>query len=503
LSDPKKHRPSAYSYLRFSTPEQAKGDSQRRQSDAAKKYALEHALDLVDVTYEDLGVSAFRGANAETGMLGEFCDAVRSGVVPRGSWLLIESLDRLSRNRPRKAVRLLESICEEGITLVTLTDGKVYTEALLDDDPMAFMWAFMVAMRANEESETKSKRLKAAWSQKRKLASERKLTAKVPSWLSLSTDRKDFIVDESRAAVVRSIYEMGADGVGYGKIAEILNGKNVPTFAGGMMWHRSFITKILHAQTPIGTYTPNVLQYADGKRTRQPLEPITNYYPCIVPLELNAAAKARLSLPSTRGRHANTVVTQNILANLCVCPRCHSSVTLVSKGPKDSKRLVCTRAKAGAGCEYTSIPYIEIEQALVSQRDVWLLLDLEENHPLSHHLEALSEEIAKTKASLGGLFGLQSSASRYEIERLDELLIELEKDSAETLALIEQTTPEAVSMKAELVREQLSVNDIDRSKVNVLLKQLLKGAVIGFDDGNIHLLWRHGSEASVKFRWIT
>lgn len=53
--------PKAYSYLRFSRPEQLKGDSRRRQLDLSRQYALEHGLDL-DQEFQDLGVSALRGA---------------------------------------------------------------------------------------------------------------------------------------------------------------------------------------------------------------------------------------------------------------------------------------------------------------------------------------------------------------------------------------------------------------------------------------------------------
>src|SRR5690349_19321284 len=108
----------AYSYLRFSTPEQERGDSFRRQAQLARDYALAHRLELdEELTFRDLGVSAFRGRNAEVGRLGEFREAVRDGVIPRGSYLLLESLDRLSRDKPRKAVKLLEAICEEGIAV--------------------------------------------------------------------------------------------------------------------------------------------------------------------------------------------------------------------------------------------------------------------------------------------------------------------------------------------------------------------------------------------------
>jgi DNA invertase Pin-like site-specific DNA recombinase len=46
----------AFSYLRFSTPEQASGDSRRRQLAMAEKYAAAHHLRLD----QNLGSSLFR-----------------------------------------------------------------------------------------------------------------------------------------------------------------------------------------------------------------------------------------------------------------------------------------------------------------------------------------------------------------------------------------------------------------------------------------------------------
>jgi len=73
----------AYSYLRFSTPEQQRGDSFRRQTQLAQDYAARHGLELdQELSFQDLGVSAFRGRNQETGRLGDFLDAVRSAPSP-------------------------------------------------------------------------------------------------------------------------------------------------------------------------------------------------------------------------------------------------------------------------------------------------------------------------------------------------------------------------------------------------------------------------------------
>jgi DNA invertase Pin-like site-specific DNA recombinase len=78
-------RRKAYSYVRFSTPDQAKGDSKRRQTAMTAEYAERHNLDLDDnLTFQDEGVSSFKGKNAETGKLAEFLEAVRIGASLRG-----------------------------------------------------------------------------------------------------------------------------------------------------------------------------------------------------------------------------------------------------------------------------------------------------------------------------------------------------------------------------------------------------------------------------------
>jgi DNA invertase Pin-like site-specific DNA recombinase len=98
----------AYSYLRFSTPEQTRGDSFRRQLGLARDYAARFGLELDEsLSFKDVGVSAFRGRNSETGQLAVFQEAVSSGLVPEGSFLLVESLDRISRQAARKALRVL------------------------------------------------------------------------------------------------------------------------------------------------------------------------------------------------------------------------------------------------------------------------------------------------------------------------------------------------------------------------------------------------------------
>tara|TARA_B100001057_G_scaffold233544_1_gene233786 strand:- start:381 stop:761 length:381 start_codon:yes stop_codon:yes gene_type:complete len=114
-----------YSYTRFSTPEQAAGDSYRRQTEAARKWAEARGLVLDDrLSFADEGVSAYRGTNTDTDRgLGAFLYACQQGIVEPDSYLLVESLDRISRMSPRRAQRLLDDIVDSGVTIVTLNDG--------------------------------------------------------------------------------------------------------------------------------------------------------------------------------------------------------------------------------------------------------------------------------------------------------------------------------------------------------------------------------------------
>jgi DNA invertase Pin-like site-specific DNA recombinase len=121
--------PKVYSYLRFSTDIQSHGDSIRRQTQLARDYCDTNGLELDEsLTFHDLGVSAFKGANAATGKLGLFLKSIEQGKVTQGDILLIESIDRLSRSAITDALTLFIRILQSGVHIVTLMDRRVYTK---------------------------------------------------------------------------------------------------------------------------------------------------------------------------------------------------------------------------------------------------------------------------------------------------------------------------------------------------------------------------------------
>lgn len=365
--------PKVYSYTRFSTPEQAQGDSHRRQAEAARKWADAKGLSLDDrLSLHDLGVSAYRGANADTDSgLGGFLHACRSGLIAPGSFLLVESLDRISRMTPRRAQRLMDDIVDAGVTVVTLNDGQEYDSYRLDSDPTALLIGMMVSWRAHEESKTKGRRVAAAWQEKRRKVSTgetKAYTAMAPGWLLKSPEGWQLLPEH--AAIVQRIYRDTINGAGEHAIAQALNAERVPVMGRGKMWHRSTVSKILRNPAVIGTLLPGRLDFATGKKRRVMEAPVPNFYPAAVTLDDWTAVRAIKdgSVIRARGKSA-TAPIQNMLAGLARCPECGSAMTRVYKGSRakaGAPKLVCTKAKAGAAAHgYVSVSLDAVHDAIV------------------------------------------------------------------------------------------------------------------------------------------
>ncbi|MFS0850066.1 recombinase family protein, partial [Novosphingobium panipatense] len=364
----------AYSYVRCSTPEQMQGDTFRRQFDLAEQYAAKRGWEIDrTLRLHDAGVSAFRGRNAVEGTLGAFLEHVRSGEISPGSVLLIESLDRLSRQEIDDALWLFLDIIRSDVTIVTLLDEMEYSRESLKG-PMgsvSLIVSLFILSRAHEESATKARRLKEAWRAKRKQAVENNmpLTGVIPAWLRLDRKRHQVELIPERAAIVERIFRDTLSGQGQHQIAMRLNGEGVKPWGRGAYWHRSYIAKILSNDAVIGIMTPHTLDYTEGKRTRTPQEPIKGYYPAAVSealwLDVQAMRTGKVAT-GRRGVHAANPVT-HMLARLAMCPTCGGSMSRVHKGSRSRPSLVCSRARTKAGCTYKSVRIDLLEEAIIDR----------------------------------------------------------------------------------------------------------------------------------------
>ncbi|TIP26252.1 MAG: recombinase family protein [Mesorhizobium sp.] len=503
------NRPKAFSYVRFSTPEQAKGDSFRRQTEAAAQYAAVNGLDMdTKFTFHDLGKSAFRGRNSTEGMLGEFLKYVKSGDVPKGSYLLVENLDRVSRETAWDALDRLRDIAKEGVTVVTLSDGKQYSFDSLRQNPMDMMFAIMLFMRANDESETKGRRVGAAWANKRRLAKDKPLTALCPGWLALRPDRSGFDPIPDRAATVRRVFELTLAGSGQHSIAETLNREGVAMFGRGKHWHRSYIKKMLADPSTIGTFTPHRLETIEGKKTRVPAETVEGYFPAVIDPETFERVAA---MGGGRAGHSGRGVMANILAGLAKCPQCDATMTRVNKGGKKGGKpyLVCTVAKAGAGCDYRQVRLEDVTTTIIEKAGSLLGMLPSPEAELQGRWESTTAAEAAASDAIEKIIAAieQTGHSPALLDRLRERSADRE-ELKRTLADLEGRIADTLTNRVQetlgrLVDATEADGERDVAAINASLKQLFDKVVIDYLQGFLWLHWKHapGEVSSLMYAW--
>ena len=270
-----------YSYIRFSSMRQNDGSSYERQIRMAREVAAKYDLELVN-DYQDLGVSAFKGANSKTGALSRFLDAIGRSV-PVGSWLFIENLDRLSRADIVSAQELFLSIIRRGITIVTGMDNKIYSLDTVTANPMDLMFSILLFIRGNEESQTKRNRTNSSALIKIKAHQENPQNPAVAieeigknMWWTDTTS--GYVLPHPVFfPIVQEVVELRRNGRSTAEILDHLNATYTPPPAASHKrhsnWSRAMIERLFHTRALIGIKEISV----DGVKYE-----LKDYYPRVL-----------------------------------------------------------------------------------------------------------------------------------------------------------------------------------------------------------------------------
>jgi DNA invertase Pin-like site-specific DNA recombinase len=457
-------KPFAYSYIRMSTTIQLKGDSLRRQKDLSKSYAEENNLHLVeDFKLEDIGVSAFNGDNSRKGALKEFLDAVERSLVPKGSYLLVESLDRLSREKIVSALSIFLSIQQAGINIVTLSDNQVYLAK--EQNMQALIYSISIMSRAYEESETKSRRLNAAWNNKRNKANEIKMTKLAPAWLTLSKDRKYFTVIEGKAAIVRKIFELSKSGMGAYSITRLLNNEGTPTFGKSKLWAISSVSKILKNRAVLGEFQPHAIE--NGSRVPVGI-PIQDYFPSIIDSELFLFVQLNRSRLGQKGKGRKGDNLPNLFTNLAVCMHCKSSMHFINKGKgnKGGTYLRCSKSLKSNGCSPAMWKYKDFESSfLYFVNEINWVDVISADSTEKEYLKLMEDkDVANQKLAAQGLerdriFSLFKDP-RFDAEYYTNQLFEIQEQIIKTEELIAKAEEEISNLELNIHEQDFMYEDV-------------------------------------------
>jgi len=496
--------PTAYSYIRFSSVKQQRGDSVERQTRLSTEYAARNGLQLdTKLNLHDLGISAYDRSNLKKGALGQFLQLVDGGRIEKGSYLLVESLDRLSRDKVLDALSIFTDILRAGIIIVTLADEQVYTYEKSNDNWTSLVASIAIMSRANEESATKSRRIRSSWDAKRKNIANKRLTSRCPYWLIPAKGDKGFELIPERVEVVKRIFQMSREGIGTATIVKTLNTENVPRFSEKTSgWQTSYIQKILSNPAVYGE-----LQLAlqrDGEL--KPLDVVADYYPPIMSKEdWMIVASARTSR-RTRGGVSKGKYLSNLFSGLLRCGYCGGQMNMGgytktnASGVKTAgKYIACSNARRGVCCKFVQWEYQDFEQMVLrfcKEVDLAQVLGVDRNseaeiNSAMRRLESIKLEIDKVSARNESLLDALENMGAGEppqtiIDRLkanqskkDELQVDKQQAEEQIKQLKNSRFDASVQQNliVELMQRLETLQDTERHLLRIRLSEAIKRVI--------------------------
>lgn len=430
--------------------------------------------------------------------------------------MLVDSFDRLSRERPMDAVGLLCDICRAGITIVTLNDRRRFDP----DTPMEqIMWAVMAFSTAHNESLEKSRKLKAVRQKERNAAREflKPFSPVGPHWLRLESipqERRrpdgpthEWVEIPKRVELMREIFELKASGLGYVAIARKLNARGEPTPRGRRnsngdivsVWTEATIGDLLYNRAVLGEYAPHTGHRKAGPRTPDG-PPVPNFYPAIITQELFDRVHAGIVSRQNANARPRTANFNNLLIGHVRCGGCGAVVGYLestrAKGPgwQPTGSIRCPNVYRGTCQQRDRLPYARVEAELLP-----FLAGLPAPKPSTVASSALATARAERTALSTMISNLEDAIEqgkdvgdrhqrrKAEAVVMDARIIVLEAEAVKERAAI--AAPDWRSRLAEILDEMATAEGdalyAVRARLNLLIGQAVPGG-FRFQDGRLY-----------------
>ena len=455
-----------YSYIRFSNIKQADGNSVERQQDYAEAWAKRNGLKLDEtLSMRDEGLSAYHQAHVKKGALGLFLKAIETGKVPPGSVLVVEDLDRLSRASPLEAQHQMQTIILAGVTVVTAKDDMVYSRESLAENPIGLVMSLLKYMRSNDESKTKSNRVRDAlrsacqgW-----VAGTYRGMISVggtPSWLELvgrelAGSRRvggKWLLIEERATALLMAIELYKQGKGTPRISAELMARGmsptgIPITAGHL--GRMFAHPALYGMKRVEL---------DGE-----VFELEGYYPALL---TRPEWDDLQELTKTRGRKHVRGTLPSLLTGIGVarCGYCNTSMIAqnMASAPTDkggrirdcNRRLHCVASKSGLCSVAGSCSSVPVEKALMNYCSDMI------------NLQALygGDVSALQRRSVAAL-AAKLAAVTLKADRLVEVIADSTGDSTALTKGLRKLEDEQASLQGELKQAEAELASMQRANI--------------------------------------
>jgi len=441
-----------YCYVRFSSKKQELGDSIERQQRLIDRYLEENNAEIVE-KFSDLGVSAFRGKNVKAGALSKFLDRVSDGEISHGDTLIVESLDRISRQKELNTLSILTAILNAGVIIYTLADGRIYNARSEDHAQLLFQIGFIIS-RAYDESLTKQKRSVSAWAKKHENARTGKalMTRKLPYWLKVSEDGRSIEVVEERAREVKKAFELAKLKLGAQSIAARLNKEKAQK-----RWTLIAVRHLLSSKSVYGSLELYKTKSLAGQlESNQAYEEIEGYFPAVIGKEeyygVQGSIQKNKETFAVRGRTPKGF--RNVFKGLIKCLDCGSFLhqNFLKRKGNEYMYLVCHKSLVGAclAGKKVIIPYRHILEPFLL---FFMNYGVEKMLPATAGEQDIKQKITALK-----------NERKNKQESLDRLASEVEKNNG--------VLPKTILKLIEKIEGQLTELEFEENKALARLDDL-------------------------------
>jgi DNA invertase Pin-like site-specific DNA recombinase len=487
-------------YARWSSLEQTKGSTLDRQIKNCTAFVEGRGWTVAE-TIIDRGRSAYTGDNIKTGNLGAFADRVKIGAV-KNAWLIVEELDRLSRQAADEMLQWMSPLIRAGLTIAVTQTGQIIDLNMLDNDIGGLLMLLITSFGSNKESKKKAERVGAAWEKKRNDATEGRDVIRKhrhPMWLRVREGDGQFEPVPGRDLIVKRIFADRLRGLGKLAIAKALNADGVPVWSATKKPAKmgTYVGRILVNRAVVGEWQP--FNHERGQERKPAGEPITAYYPVMIDAETFARANDKRA-ENQRKHQGRGRSLSNLLGTRARCGDCGGQMIGLGsaryKLNKDGTTtchyfLYCQNAKVAKTCgNQRGWTYDKVENPIL---DRLLTLAMDDQHfavhdecaPIEAEVYTLREEVAGIQKRVDRLLDMLEAddadmEARYRLRRVElnsakERLVDAETRLAEARG---KTSPDEHLKRVAEVRSLMTSPDEEtrfqaRSRVKEALQDLI------------------------------
>ena len=416
----------------------------------------------------DPKISGFKGLNfSNENALGKFIECIGKGTVKKDSVLIVENLDRFSRDKITNCITKFIQIVEAGVSI-----GIVSMDIIIDleqlNNQMVWQWVSNEFTRARNESKRKSE---FGLDNIRTKVNEAKSGKKVyfggqtPCWITGVKDNV-FTINNDKAGHIKHLFELYNSGMSLVKVAKTLNQEKIKPLEHGKHWYPSSVRNFLTNKCVIGRCKVN--DFVNN-----------SYYPIIIEEHIFYSTQARIERnKSNRGGSINNECP-NVFKGLVYC-KCGGKIHVTTIKHKNKKYTYCScgNVRLGTCNQFTRWKMKELEYDIF----FYLLkktpeeLTIKETIEPNNSITILNVELAKNEAAIkeaGALLGKGIKPST-----LEKIFFELERKEIDIKKRIQ-----AEQSKAAVIKDSSKVINKFKAVFNVSDLELIDNTIDAVVDG--------------------